>query len=323
MWGRGGEIVPDGSGSVTAGPWSHSVQFYRGDGELAEGAGGFLADALACGGVAVVAATPAHLRLLEDRLAGLGADVAAARLAGAFVTVDAAEAVRRFTVAGQIDPAAFDTVIGQVIRAAAGGGRPVRVYGEMVALLWDAGHVNAALELEGRWNELGGQVPFALYCAYPERSVAANGHQAALAEVRRLHTEEVAAGPATAAGPVPGEPSASRTFPGDKASPRAARRFVLATLAGWRAHSVAGDAALVVTELATNAVLHARSRFTVSLAGRDGAVRISVADTRPSTGSPLPVSRGHGLGVVAAVAAAWGVQDTAGGKAVWAELRAL
>jgi hypothetical protein len=190
----------------------------------------------------------------------------------------------------------------------------------MVALLWDAGYVNAALELEAQWNELGGQVPFALYCAYPERSVAGDGHHAAVAEVRRLHTEVVASGPATAAGLRPGEPAASRTFPGDKASPRAARRFVLQTLAGWRANGVAGDAALVVTELATNAVLHARSGFMVSLADRDGAIRISVCDTKPSSGSPLPVARGHGLGVVAAVATAWGVEDAVNGKAVWAEL---
>jgi hypothetical protein len=43
----------------------------------------------------------------------------------------------------------------------------VRVFGEMVSLLWDAGLIDAAVELEVLWNELGVQYPFSLLCAYP------------------------------------------------------------------------------------------------------------------------------------------------------------
>ncbi len=42
----------------------------------------------------------------------------------------------------------------------AGRGRPD-------AAMWDGGHVNAAVELETLWNELGSVLPFSLLCAYP------------------------------------------------------------------------------------------------------------------------------------------------------------
>ena len=51
--------------------------------------------------------------------------------------------------------------------ASAKAEQPVCVFGEMVWLLWDAGQVNAAIEVETLWNELGHQYPFSLLCAYP------------------------------------------------------------------------------------------------------------------------------------------------------------
>lgn len=58
----------------------------------------------------------------------------------------------------------------------------------MVALLWDAGRVEAATELEALWNELGNHDPFSLLCAYRAQSADDEQHQDAVAEVCRLHT---------------------------------------------------------------------------------------------------------------------------------------
>jgi hypothetical protein len=95
-------------------------------------------------------------------------------------------------------------------------------------------------------------------------------------------------------------------------------------LGPWRGEQLAADAALVVTELATNAVLHAGSAFSVSLALSRNVLRISVGDTIP-LGQPgrdgwPHAEPGHGLGVVAAIAARWGFESLGGGKTVWAEL---
>jgi hypothetical protein len=296
----------------------HVVQFYDRDEELAESAGDYLADAIGEGGTAIIVATPARCASFGARLAACGVDVDAARRDGTLVFLDAARLARRLTRAGRMDRAAFDGQIRPAILAAGEAPGPVRVYGEIVALLWAAGHVNAALELEGFWNELGREIPFSLYCGYPRQSVESSHHHGAVSEVCRLHTAVV------------GRPvrranwaDAARTFGGTREDPRAARRFVLQMLAPWREEQLAADAALVVTELATNAVLHARSAFSVSLTLSEDVIRISVGDTVPA-GPPgdrgLAAAPGHGLGVIAAMATRWGFETLASGKAVWAEL---
>lgn len=104
-----------------------------------------------------------------------------------------------------------------------------------------------------------------------------------------------------------------------------ARRFVRTTLRSWEREDLADAAALVVSELATNAVLHARTPFTVRLL-LDGAgrLRLEVTDAsqrRPDRRGHSPqASTGRGLAIVAELAAAWGVDVAEGGKTVWAEL---
>lgn len=146
--------------------------------------------------------------------------------------------------------------------------------------------------------------------------------------------------------------SASRTgLPPQPESVSAARRFATETLLAWGGPDVAADVTLVVSELATNAVLHARTPFDVTLRRSGAGVRVEVAD-----GSSFPVSAlapvrpevppslmgadddpaaiedllragattGRGLQMVAGVARSWGSAPRPGGlgKVVWAELGA-
>lgn len=104
-------------------------------------------------------------------MAAAGIDPAESRRAGTLVWLDAAATMARFITEGRIDRDAFDRVIGAVVRQARESGRPVRVFGEMVSLLWDAGHVLTAIELEELWNELRRDLPFSLLCAYHSESV--------------------------------------------------------------------------------------------------------------------------------------------------------
>jgi anti-sigma regulatory factor (Ser/Thr protein kinase) len=326
-------------GSSTVGRHRHVVQFYDRDEELAETAGDYLAGAIAEGGAAVVVATPARCAGFEAQLAAGGVDVGAARRDGSLVCLDATRIAPRLTRGGRVDLAAFATQFRPAILAAGEASGPVRIYGEVVALLWAADQVNAALELEGLWNELGQQIPFSLFCGYPRALVEGSQHQGAVAEICRLHSAVVgrpmAGAPAT--GPSATGPSATahslrrvywadvtRTFAGSLEDTRAARCFALGMLEPWRDEQLAADTALVVTELATNAVLHARSAFSVSLALSGGAIRISVRDTVPlgltGVDKQLAPAPGHGLGVVAAMATRWGVETVPSGKAVWAEL---
>jgi hypothetical protein len=286
----------------------HVVQFYGRDDELADRVADYLLGALDGGGVAVVIATPEHRRESEARLGRAGVDLAAARDNGSYLALDAGQTLRQLMVAGKLDSAAFDRVIGDVIRRAGAGGRPVRAFGEMVALLWDDGLVNEALQLEVRWEELGGRYPFSLLCGYRADSMARDID--AYAEVCRLHGE------------IAGSRSGTiRTFAFSREAPAAARHFTEATLAAWGAADLTDDATLVVTELAANAIVHARSAFTVILSALDDLLRISVRDATPLRRNTLRAVPLHGLGAVDAMASQWGVEPLgAAGKTVWVDL---
>jgi anti-sigma regulatory factor (Ser/Thr protein kinase) len=119
-----------------------------------------------------------------------------------------------------------------------------------------------------------------------------------------------------------GEFSCGRDAPGR------ARRLAVAALRRWGIEeTLVDDAALVLSELANNAVIHARSSFSVEICAQACALRIAVADPRPRAflgkGGSLTPRVGHGLGVIEAISSAWGVEDRPEGKVVWAELRRI
>ncbi|HYH51863.1 MAG TPA: MEDS domain-containing protein [Acidimicrobiia bacterium] len=300
---------------------NHVVQFYSGDEELAAGVIPYLAEAIDAGGVAIVIATESHRRVFAARLPHAG---------DRLVMLDADEARHMLLIDGRVARHRFDELIGDLVRnAIAGGavpgGRPVHAYGEIVARMWAEGEVNAALELEELWNELGHELEFSLYCAYPSAMMAGEADLDAVEEVRRHHAAVVGEPvlPAPPAG-VPDE--AERTFAANGRGPTDARRFVGEVLVGWDHPGLTDDAAVIVTELATNAVLHARTEFTVTICRRpDGAIRVAVRDAsllppRQRQAAPLDGS-GRGLRLVEAMSAAWGAEPLADGKVIWADLK--
>ncbi|WP_229923178.1 ATP-binding SpoIIE family protein phosphatase [Streptomyces candidus] len=139
---------------------------------------------------------------------------------------------------------------------------------------------------------------------------------------------------------------ARTSLPGNPLAPSAARKFVRAAVAGWSgtrlvpdgegfAARLADDAALVVNELVTNAVLHAGTTVEllcrIDSTGRHGAGAfvVEVSDHRPSRvvrNEPQHQDRnaapeyGHGLHLVAELVESWGVTYRAGLKTVWAAL---
>ncbi len=171
--------------------WDHVVQFYGHDDELVDAVSGYLSAAIGAQEVAIVVATEEHRRAFDVAMAVSGVDLVAARTSGSYIVADAAETVSRFVIEGQVDRDLFGSVVGQLMRTASAAGRPVRVYGEMVALLWDDGRINAAVDLEALWNELGSVLPFSLYCAYPTHSVTGAAHRADLEAICHLHAHVV------------------------------------------------------------------------------------------------------------------------------------
>lgn len=297
---------------IATAPGEHVVQFYGQESDLARAVGRYLARAVRADEVAVVIATPQHRDAFQAELAAAGLDVAEAELAGTLNWLDAAQTLARFMPEGRLDPELFQNVIGGLLRRLAGSGRDIRAYGEMVALLWDAGDVGGALELEKLWNGLARELRFSLWCAYHGHSLELHERADELHEVCHLHTAVV--------------DEATADFAAGADAPLAARRFVASVL---DRHPYAGrvrgeDVRLVASELATNAVIHAGTPFSLSVACQGPTMRISVRDwneSPPIVRNPGPTARsGRGLRIVGAVADNWGVDADPDGKTVWAEL---
>ncbi len=116
-------------------------------------------------------------------------------------------------------------------------------------------------------------------------------------------------------------------------APARARRLATDALRSERCtEALIDDVALAVSELTTNAVRHAVSAFSLVLEVRRSTVRVAVRDRTPliagtsNTDAPegyLVPQPLHGLGIIAAIAAIWGVEATDDGKVVWAELDVL
>lgn len=121
-------------------------------------------------------------------------------------------------------------------------------------------------------------------------------------------------------------------LPAEVTSAAAARRFVreaFTTLPGIGPdvdRSVVEDAALVASELVTNAILHGGRSVKLAVRVVDGdELEISVADdldAHPVRRAPDPARPGGvGLLIVESVGASWGTEQLVGGKAVWCRLR--
>ncbi len=166
----------------------HAVQFYEGEPELIETVAAYVDDALREGGVSVVIATEEHHREIESRLGAIGVDAVQAANDGTLISLDAAATLRLFMPDGRIDRDAFMALIGGIIRQATATEKPVYAFGEMVALLWEAGDVPATLELERLWNKLAEQFEFSLLCGYRRTSFVGEEHAETLARVCREHS---------------------------------------------------------------------------------------------------------------------------------------
>lgn len=107
----------------------------------------------------------------------------------------------------------------------------------------------------------------------------------------------------------------------------AARRLVSSTLARWGVEDLGEDARLLVSELVTNAVVHAGTDVDVTVALLAETVEVAVTDRHPARALPSPPPSvledsegGRGLALVAALSSAWGIDYTDRAKRVWFRL---
>lgn len=305
------------------------MTFYDHDQELVEVLARFVSEGIDATDRVIVLATPEHRAALEAALVAGGLDPDEPPAAGHLVILDAQATLNTFLGDQGPEDDRFFGVMGQLITDAAADGSRVRVYGEMVTLLWHANDVAGAIILESLWNDLIERASFSLLCGYPA-AVLDGSRLGELHEVCLLHSSVLPPLSHTL-GSDPGD-TQSRVFLPVPESVAAARRFVTDTLGQWKLKRAVHDAALIASELATNAVIHAGSPFRVTVDRSAGMVCLAFHDVGDGRAERDPddlelqhngraeAPNGRGMSIVEALSRRWGCDSLPGGKVVWAEL---
>jgi hypothetical protein len=144
----------------------HAIQVYVGDDTLGEAITDFLADGVVAAQPTIVIATCARCDLIVNALRARRFDLAMLLETRTLLLLDADETLGQFMVNDRLDAAHFKEVVGLMLGRVA---RPeddpiVRVYAELVDVLWRGGSLDAALRLEVLWNELMQSYSFSLMC---------------------------------------------------------------------------------------------------------------------------------------------------------------
>jgi DNA-binding NarL/FixJ family response regulator len=150
---------------------THDVQFYADDNYWRDNVGEFLCTTVSEGKSVIVCATRLHVAAIHQSKQAHDIDVQQLKKVGRFITLDAADTLLKFMNSDLPDQRKFELLLGPVIRhaeaAAVAKNSRVTIVGEMVALLWAAGRVDATIKLEQLWNGLARTQRFHLRCAYP------------------------------------------------------------------------------------------------------------------------------------------------------------
>jgi hypothetical protein len=173
------------------GACDHAVQIYGDENTFMDALEGFVSSGLRNRESVILISTAPHLHALEQRLRANWLDIDRARWEERYVAVLATETLGKFMVDGEPDEELFTQTSAELLKRARGGTRrPVRAFGEMVAILWAEGNPGAAIQLENLWNKLQAVENFPLFCAYPRMGFAEDS-AASIQQVCATHSRVV------------------------------------------------------------------------------------------------------------------------------------
>lgn len=173
-------------------PSDHVCQIYEDDQAFLNLLTGFVNSGLNAGESVAVIATHDHLDLLHQRLRQGGVNLFALELKDQYLPIRAEDLLSEFMVNGSPDEALFHFTATTLLDRAKKRGGKVRVFGEMVAILWADGNEGATMQLERLWNKFCRIESFSLFCAYPKSGFTKQTEES-LKQICCSHTKLVAA----------------------------------------------------------------------------------------------------------------------------------
>jgi len=168
----------------------HAVRFYENDKSLSNIVAEFLGDGFARGDGGIVVATPAQRAAILRELVARSFDVVRLQRSEDLVLLDAERTLSTFMTNGKPDVDRFTNSMREVIKRACRGraNRRVRIYGQMVDILWRTEEREAAIRLEVLWNQLARTQAFSLLCGYAMGHFYKDAH---FDDIRGQHTHVV------------------------------------------------------------------------------------------------------------------------------------
>jgi DNA-binding NarL/FixJ family response regulator len=149
----------------------HAANFHMKDRWFLDELSEFVVSTLDSGESIVVIATGETRAGIADRLKARGMNLAAIGAAQRYVAMDAAECLKQFMRDGRPDPDCLTRMVGDLERLRLSSPRGLQsrltIVGEMAALLFQNGSIEAAVELEKIWTHLTLGLPFVTLCTYP------------------------------------------------------------------------------------------------------------------------------------------------------------
>jgi hypothetical protein len=161
-------------------PCEHILQIYENDEVFLDLLFGFVSGGLNAGDSIIVIASETHLKGLNHRLNQHGYHVPSLISKRLYICLDANETLSKFMVGDWPDERLFNQVVSKVISKAKQNGQQVRAFGEMVAILWAMGNVDATIRLEHLWNKFCESEFFSLFCAYPKSGFTQDATQSVM-----------------------------------------------------------------------------------------------------------------------------------------------
>jgi hypothetical protein len=151
-------------------PCGHIVYPYASENQVSDAVCLFVSAGLRKKEAVILVMTRNHHGPIRERLISEGFDLFTLEGTGQLVCIEAEALMSRFLFDGIIDEHKFKTLVGDLIEKAKKSSadqrpRPVRVFGEMVSLLWGY-DPKATTRLEELWNQVIAAHSVPLLCAY-------------------------------------------------------------------------------------------------------------------------------------------------------------
>jgi CheY-like chemotaxis protein len=149
----------------------HHVVFYSSDDVLVQAFTRFIGGALDGGKAVIVLLNEAHEESVRRSLRASHVDVDRAIRQKRYVPMIISEMLAQVMVNGRVDPIRFqnaaDALLADVERQAMNQGAGIAACGECAPTLWANGNVEAAMQLEHLWDEIGKSRQIDILCGYP------------------------------------------------------------------------------------------------------------------------------------------------------------